>query len=64
MEHLLKESNIKKSRLFCFHKHFNVIVLEALYVHGAEVFAMLLSFNKCSISAWTAPIYFSVEYTL
>ena len=34
VEHLLKESN----RLFCLSKHFNVIVLEALYVHGAEVF--------------------------
>ena len=26
-------------RLFCFRKHLNVIVLEALYVHGADVFA-------------------------
>ena len=25
---------------------------------------MLLSFNRCSISAWTAPIYFSVECML
>ena len=32
-EHLLK------SRLFRFRKHFNVIVLEVLYVHGARVFA-------------------------
>ena len=34
IEHLLKESNIRN-----LPKHFNVIVLEALYVHGAEVFA-------------------------
>ena len=40
-------------------------MLQVLYVHGAEVFAktklpgflMLLSFNKCSISALAAPIY-------
>ena len=39
IEHLLKESNIRNPGYFCFRKHFNVIVLEALYVHGAEVFA-------------------------
>ena len=33
------EHKLKESRLFCFLKHFYVIVLEALYVHGAEVFA-------------------------
>ena len=51
IEHLLTESNIR-----------NVIVLEALKYHGAEVFAktkqpgllVLLSFNKCSIPALTA----------
>ena len=34
IEHLLKESNIRNPGYY-----FNVIVLEALYVHGAEVFA-------------------------
>ena len=50
---------------FVFCKHFNVIVMEVLYVHGAEMFAktklsgflMSLSFNKCSISALTAPTF-------
>ena len=37
IEHLLKENNIKKSRLFRFCKHFNVTVLEVLYNHGAKV---------------------------
>ena len=55
---------------FFFHKYFNVIVLEVLYFHFSEVFAktkyllgfmMLLSFNKFSISARTAPIYQSTE---
>ena len=64
IELLLKESNIRNPSYFVFAntsmllcwKH---IVLEALYVHVAEVFAktkqpgffMLLSFNKYSISA-------------
>ena len=69
IEHLLKESNIRNAGNFVFAQHFNVIVLEALYVHGAEVFAktkkpgflVLLSFNKCSISALTTPIYQSIE---
>ena len=39
IEHLLKESNIRNPGYFVFNKHFNVIVLEALYVHGAEVLA-------------------------
>ena len=65
IQHLLKESNIR-----CFRKHFNVIVLDAVYVHGAEVFAKMkyfhlgskiigseLSFNKCTFFALTAPIY-------
>ena len=64
MQNESRESN-KKSRLFRFLKHFNVIVMEVLYVLLYEVFAntkqtgflMLLSFNKCSISALNAPIY-------
>ena len=36
IQHLLKESNIR-----CFRKHFNVIVLDAVYVHGAEVIAKM-----------------------
>ena len=38
IEHLLKGSNIRNSGHFVFRKHFNVIVLETLCVHGAEVF--------------------------
>ena len=38
IEHLLRESNIRNHGYFVF-AHLNVIVLEALYVHGAEVFA-------------------------
>ena len=30
--------------------------MEVLYVHGVEVFLMLLSFNNCSISALIAPV--------
>ena len=37
IEHLLKKSNIRNPCYFVFGKHFNVIVLETLYVHGAEV---------------------------
>ena len=40
MTHTAIENEIdKNSRLFRFRKHFNVIVMEVLYVHGAEVFA-------------------------
>ena len=50
IEHLLKEIPVT----FSFRKHFNVIVLEALYVQGAEVqkrnnldFLLLSMFNFC-----------------
>ena len=47
-------------------------MLEVLYIHEAEVFVkaklpgflMFLSFNKCSISALTAPICQSIEEIL
>ena len=42
IEHLLKESNFRNPgyHVILFSQiHFNVIVLEALYVHGAEVCA-------------------------
>ena len=40
IEHLLKESYIRNP-FYCFGKQFNVIVLVALYVRGAEVFARI-----------------------
>ena len=40
IEHLLKESNIRNPGYFV-RKHFDVIVLEALYVCGAEVSAKM-----------------------
>ena len=40
IEHLLKESNIRKPSYFVSaNTSLNVIVLEGLYVHGVEVFA-------------------------
>ena len=62
IEHLLKESNIRKPCHFVL----NSQTLQILYVHLSEVFAkmklpgilMLLSFNKRSISALTAPTVF------
>ena len=38
IEHLLKEINIRNPGYFVC-KHFNVIVLEVLYVQGVDVFA-------------------------
>ena len=39
IEHLMKESNIRNSGYIVIANNFNVIVLEALYVQRAEVFA-------------------------
>ena len=54
IERLLNESNIRNPGYFlCYFLSINV-----------QFILMLLSFNKCSISELTAPIYQSVEETL
>ena len=61
IEYLLKESNIRNPGYFVFaNNSMFVCVGSTVYVHGAEVFAKTKKpgfLKKCSISAWTAPIY-------
>ena len=69
MEHLLNESDIKISRLFLFRKDSSkmniystsiTIRLKCCENEITGISYMLLSANKCSISALPAPIYQSV----